>query len=143
MNIKEKIVEALKSAVKARDKQRTSVLRMVLAQIKDAEAASEKPDYLAAVSGYAKRLKKSVSEYERLEQPEKVADLKGEIAIVEEFLPKPFSEEEIERIVEEVIAANNFTLKDFGRTMKAVMETCKGAAEGKVVSRIVKGKLPP
>ncbi len=143
MNTKEKIAEALKSAVKARDKLRTSVLRMVLAQIKDTEAASDKPDYLAAVGGYAKRLKKSVSEYERLEQPEKVADLKEEIAIVEEFLPKPFSEEEIERIVEEVIAANNFTLKDFGRTMKAVMETCKGAAEGKVVSRIVKEKLSP
>jgi len=142
MDIKEQIVEALKAAVKARQKERTSVLRMILAQIRNAEAASDKPDYVTAVGAYAKRLRKSLSEYERLGQTEKATDLKKEIAIVEEFLPRPLSEEEIEKIVEEVIAANNFTRKDFGRTMKAVMERCKGAAEGKAVSRIVKEKLP-
>lgn len=100
MNVKERVTEELKCAMKAQDKLRTSVLRMVLADIKIADT-SGKPkdqiDYVEVVRGYYKKLKKTREEYEKLHLPDKVKELDGEIAIVEEYLPKQLPDDEIKK----------------------------------------------
>src|SRR5574337_642389 len=124
MNLKERVAEDLKSAMKAQDKLRTSVLRMILADIKIADT-SGKPkdqiDYVEVVRGYHRKLKKSREEYERLHLPEKVKDLDGEIAIVEEYLPKQMSDDEIKKIVHEAVETNRFTVKEMGTAMRLIM----------------------
>lgn len=144
MHLKERITEELKSAMKAQDKLRTSVLRMILADIKIADT-SGKPkdqiDYVDVVRGYCKKLKKSREEYEKLHLPEKVKELDGEIAIVEEYLPKQLSDDEIQKIVNEVIETNNYTAKDMGVAMKLIMSKYGGEVDGKKVQTYLKERL--
>lgn len=141
MSVKERVIEDLKSAMKAQDKLRTSVLRMILADIKIADT-SGKPkdqiDYAEVVRGYYKKLKKTREEYERLNLPEKVKELNGEIDIVEEYLPKQLSNDEIRKIVEEVIKANNYTAKEMGVAMKQIMSKHGSVVDGKKVQTILK-----
>ena len=144
MNLKERVTEDLKSAMKAQDKLRTSVLRMILADIKIADT-SGKPkdqiDYVEVVRGYQKKLKKSREEYERLNLPEKVKELDGEIAIVEEYLPKQLSDDEIKKIVNEVVETNKYTAKDMGIAMKQIMSKHGSMVDGKKVQIYLKEKL--
>lgn len=141
MNVKERVIEDLKSAMKAQDKLRTSVLRMILADMKIADT-SGKPkdqiDYAEVVRGYHKKLKKTREEYERLNLPEKVKELDREIVIVEEYLPKQLSNDEIRKIVEEVIKANNYTAKEMGVAMKQIMSKHGSVVDGKKVQAILK-----
>lgn len=141
MNVKERVIEDLKSAMKAQDKLRTSVLRMILADIKIVDT-SGKPkdqiDYAEVVRGYHKKLKKTREEYERLNLPEKVKELDREIVIVEEYLPKQLSNDEIRKIVEEVIKANNYTAKEMGVAMKQIMSKHGSVVDGKKVQAILK-----
>lgn len=144
MNLKERVAEDLKSAMKAQDKLRTSVLRMILADIKIADT-SGKPrdqiDYVEVVRGYHRKLKKSREEYERLHLPEKVKDLDGEIAIVEEYMPKQLSDDEIKKIVHEAVETNRFTVKEMGTAMKLIMSKHGSAVDGKKVQMYLKEKL--
>jgi len=144
MNVKERVTEDLKTAMKAQDKLRMSVLRMMLADIKIADT-SGKPkdqiDYVDVVRGYCKKLYKTREEYERLNLPEKVKELNGEIAIVEEYLPKQLSEDEIRKIVKETVETNKFTAKEMGLAMKQIMSKCGSVVDGKKVQMILKEML--
>ena len=144
MNVKDRVTEDLKSAMKAQDKLKTSVLRMILADIKIADT-SGKPrdqiDYVEVVRGYHKKLKKSREEYERLHLPEKVKELDGEIAIVDEYLPKQMPDDEIKKIVHEAVEANKFTVKEMGTAMKLIMGKYGNAVDGKKVQVYLKEKL--
>ena len=144
MNVKERVTEDLKTAMKAQDKLRMSVLRMMLADIKIADT-SGKPkdqiDYVDVVRGYCKKLYKTREEYERLNLPEKVKELNGEIAIVEEHLPKQLSEDEIRKIVKETVETNKFTAKEMGLAMKQIMSKCGSVVDGKKVQMILKEML--
>ncbi len=139
--IKDKITEALKVAMKAQDKLRMSVLRMVLSEMKLLETSGKEFKYIDAVKGYAKKLKKIIEEYERLKLPDKVNEIKAELAIVEEYLPKPMSDEELERVVTEVIKANKFTSKDMGNAMKIIMGKYSDVVDGKRVQALLREKL--
>lgn len=144
MNLKDRITEDLKTAMKAQDKLRTSVLRMMLADVKIADT-SGKPkdqiDYVEVVRGYYKKLKKTCEEYERLHLPEKVKELDKEVAIVEEYLPKQLSDDEIKKIVSEVIESNKFTAKEMGVAMKLIMSKYGSALDGKKVQMYLREKL--
>ncbi|GAB64020.1 MAG: GatB/YqeY domain-containing protein [Candidatus Jettenia sp.] len=144
MNLKDRITEDLKTAMKAQDKLRTSVLRMMLADVKIADT-SGKPkdqiDYTEVVRGYYKKLKKTCEEYERLHLPEKVKELDREIAIVEEYLPEQLSDDEIKKIVSEVIESNKFTAKEMGAAMKLIMSKHGSVLDGKKVQMYLREKL--
>ncbi|MEK6635229.1 MAG: GatB/YqeY domain-containing protein [Planctomycetota bacterium] len=144
MNGKERVTEDLKTAMKAQDKLRMSVLRMMLADIKIADT-SGKPkdqiDYVDVIRGYCKKLYKTREEYERLHLPEKVKELNGEIAIVEEYLPRQLSEDEIRKIVKETVETNKFTAKEMGLAMKQIMSKCGSVVDGKKVQMILKEML--
>ncbi len=144
MSLKDRIAEDLKTSMKAQNKLRTSVLRMVLADIKIADT-SGKPkdqiDYDEVVRGYYKKLKKTREEYERLKLPEKIMELDGEIAIVEEYLPKQLSDAELKKIVEEIIETNTFTAREMGAAMKLIMSKYGNLADGKKVQQCLKEKL--
>ena len=144
MDMKERITEDLKVAMKAQNKLRMSVLRMILADIKIADT-SGKPkdqiDYVEVVRGYYKKLNKTREEYERLNLPDKVKELNGEIAIVEEYLPRQLSDDEIKRIVNETIETNKFTAREMGAAMKLIMGKYGSVAAGKKVQMYLKEKL--
>src|SRR3970282_912585 len=144
MNVKERITEDLKVSMKAQNKIRPSVLLLILADIKIADT-SGKPkdqiDYVEVVRGYYKKLNKTREEYERLNLPDKVKELNGEITIVDEYLPRQLSDDEIKRIVHETIETNKFTAREMGAAMKLIMGKYGSVAAGKKVQMYLKEKL--
>ena len=140
-NLEKIIPDELKKAMKARDAERTSVLRMLLAEIKVAEKSGKDFKYIDILTGYGKKLRKSIGEYKRLNSMDNVCSLEKELSIVQEFLPEQMSTEQLNTIVEELIESNKFTIKDMGKIIRLVMEKHGDVVDGKQVQEIVKGKL--
>ncbi|GJQ59607.1 MAG: GatB/YqeY domain-containing protein [Candidatus Scalindua sp. AMX11] len=139
--MKERITEELKVAMKARDTTRVSVLRMLLAEMTHLEKSGEEFVYQDVVKGYAKKLRKAIEEYKRLDVPDRVEANVAELAIVDEFLPKQLSDDELEKIVREVVTSENYTSKDIGLAMRTIMGKYKDVADGKKVQSLLKGIL--
>ncbi|MCX6125877.1 MAG: GatB/YqeY domain-containing protein, partial [Proteobacteria bacterium] len=136
------IQEDIKTAMRAKDVTRLSVLRMVLSDIKYGQAKVNlqtelaESDVLVIVSGYQKKLIKSLEDYP---PGEKRDALLGEIRIVGEYLPKKATEEETAGAIAKVLAAS--TERNFGAVMKMVMVELGDAGDGRLVSQILKAKL--
>jgi uncharacterized protein YqeY len=134
--MKERITKEIKDAMKSGGKRRVSVLRMVLADIINVEKSGKEFKQIDVVRGYAKKLKKAIEEYERLHLQDKIESYNEELKIVEEFLPKQMSDEELETVVTELIELE--MPKDIGSAMKIVMGKYKDIADGKKVQALVK-----
>ncbi len=134
--MKERITKEIKDAMKSGDKLRVSVLRMLLADIINVEKSGKDFKYIDVIRGYAKKLKKSLEEYERLHIQDKITSYNEELKIVEEFLPKQMSDEELKQVVIELIESEK--PKDIGSAMKIVMGKYKDIADGKKVQALVK-----
>lgn len=140
-DLKASVTQQMTAAMKAGDKARTMVLRMVLSEIKRIEADKPDADPQAAVSAYAKTLRKSMAEMERLHQPDRVAQLQSEITIVDEFLPRQLDDAALAALVDQTLATlGPITPKDQGRALgavlKAVAATGAAADPAKVRERI-------
>lgn len=142
MSLKERINEDLKTAMKSRDKDRTSVLRMILSEVKYAQAAvnihQELPDdeVTKVVSTYFKRLEKSLSDYP---EGERRTAIQSEMKIVEDYLPKKASADDTNKAIDQVLAGT--ADRTFGPLMKEVLARLGGGADGKLVSQLLKQRL--
>lgn len=142
MAIKDRINEDLKTAMKAKDKDRLSVLRMILSEIKYAQAAVNvhqdlpEADVLKVVATYQKRLTKSLDDYP---EGEKRTQIQTEIAIVDDYLPKKVGPDEVKKAIDEVLHATSE--RAFGPLMKEVLARLGSGGDGKVVSQLLKDKL--
>ncbi len=134
--MKDRITKELKDAMKSRDKLKVSVLRMLLADIVNVEKSGKEFKHIDVIRGYAKKLKKTIEEYERLQIKNEVDSCKEELRIVEEFLPKQLSDDELGRIVTALIESEKPA--DIGSAMKVVMGKYKDVADGKKVQALVK-----
>jgi hypothetical protein len=134
--MKERITKEIKNAMKSGEKLRVSVLRMLLADIINVEKSGKDFKHIDVIKGYAKKLKKTIEEYERLHINDKIASYNEELKIVEEFLPKQMSDEALETVVTELIELEK--PKDIGSAMKIVMGKYKDIADGKKVQALVK-----
>ena len=137
--MKDRITKELKNAMKSQDKLRMSVLRMLLADITNMEKSGKDFECTDVVKGYAKKLGKTIEEYKRLNVQDRVNSCIEELAIVEEFLPKQMSDEELERVVTEIIESEK--PKDIGSAMKIVMSKYKDVVDGKKVQTLVRNML--
>jgi uncharacterized protein len=130
-------------SMKAGSKDRTQVLRMVLSEINSQEADKPDADPQVAVTSYAKKLRKAQADMERLHQPERVAALQAEIAIVDEFMPKQLDDAALEALVAATIAAlPGVTAKESGKVVGLVMKAAAGSADATKVRTLVATKLP-
>lgn len=145
MSLKEQLRDALKDAMRAKDAERKMVLRGALAAIKQAEVdigEQKEEDILAIVQKEYKGRKESIADAEKAERPDLIEAAKSEMTILEEFLPKGLTEEEVEAIVKEVIAqVGASSMADMGKVMGAVMPHTKGRADGGMVNQIVRKLL--
>ncbi len=134
--MKERIAEEIKNAMKSGDKLRVSVLRMLQADIINVEKSGKECKQIDVIRGYAKKLKKAIEEYERLHLQDKIESFNEELKIVEEFLPKQMSDEELKKVVTELLDSEK--PGDMGSAMKLVMGKYKDVADGKKVQALVK-----
>ena len=134
--MKERITEEIKNAMKSGDKLRVSVLRMLQADIINVEKSGKEFKQIDVIGGYAKKLKKAIEEYDRLNLQDKIISFNEELNIVEEFLPKQMSDEELRKVVIELLDSEKPA--DMGMAMKLVMGKYKEVADGKKVQALVK-----
>jgi len=152
MSLKENLFSDATEAMKSRDKDRLAVLRMVKSKIQEQEVqlrTRKGKDYqltdeetLGVITSYAKQRKQSIAAYREANRPDLAEQEEKELEILNSYLPKQLSREEIEKIVEESVAESGASsLKDMGLVMKTVMPRLKGAADGKLVNEVVRSKL--
>ena len=122
MELLNRLTDDMKTAMKSGQKDRLSVIRMLLSDVKNIDLMPNKPTAEQAVEAYGKKLRKSMEEYEKIGKPDEVAKLKTELAVVEEYLPKKASAQDAERLVDEFLAKNSFTEKQIGQAMGAFIK---------------------
>jgi len=140
------IEDELKDAMKARDAQRRDALRLILNALKSSEKELQRPlsddEELQVLQRERKRRIEAAEAFRAGGREEQAESEENELAILEEFMPEPLSEEEIEEIVDDAIAEVGATsMGDLGRVMADVMPQIAGRADGSVVSQIVREKL--
>jgi hypothetical protein len=149
MSLPDQIQKDIVSAMKARDERRLSTLRMVKAALKNKEiekmSALDDKESIAVLSTLIKQRKDSIEQFAKGGRQEMADKEQAEISVIEGYLPKAASADEITAGVRVVIAEMGApTIKDMGSVMKNVMARFQGAGirvEGKTVSEIVKREL--
>jgi uncharacterized protein YqeY len=146
MTLVEEMEEEVREAMRARDDERRDALRLILSSLKSAEKELLRPlsedEELQVLQRERKKRIEAAEAFHAAGRAEQAAKEEGELAILEEFMPEPLAEDEIERIVDDAIAENGATsLRDMGRVMADVMPQIAGRADGSAVSQIVREKL--
>jgi uncharacterized protein YqeY len=141
MDLLTRLQDDMKTAMKTGQKDRLSVIRMLISDVKNIDLDPKKPTAEDAVAAYAKKLRKGLEEFEKVGRPEEAAKLKTEIAVVEEYLPKKASPDETERLVDAFLKGKSFTEKQVGQAMGAFLKEHGGKVDGAVVNPILRRRL--
>ena len=147
MTLKDQIIADMIAAMKAKDAERTSTLRMIKAAItnreKDGGAEVTDEEVLKLLRTQVKQRRDSVEQFEKGGRQELADKEKAEIVIIEAYLPQAASQDEIDQAVAAAISETGASsMKDMGAVMKATMAQLAGKnADGKMVSEAVKAKL--
>ena len=141
--LKEKLLEDLKNCMKDKNVVRKNVIQMVRAAIlqveKDNGITLDDNQIIDIIAKESKKRKDSLVEYEKSGREDLINELKEEINILAEYLPKQLSMEEVEKIVKEVIEEEGATsMKDMGKVMKAAKEKIGAASDGRTINEVVK-----
>jgi uncharacterized protein YqeY len=135
-----KINGDLQSAMKAKDELRLSVLRMMKSKILYVNARGDLPDaeVIKIINKYGKDIKESIEEFTKVGRSVEAETCRKELAIVQEYLPKELSPEEIKAVVQQTIQEMGAaSIKEMGNVMKAVIAKAPGI-DGKIVSQLVR-----
>jgi len=147
MSLNERLSDDLKLAMKARDQLRMDAIRMVKAALQNKEIelkkALDEAEMSRVLIGLVKQRKEAVEQYQKGKRQDLADKELKEIAIIEAYLPKAMSQEEIVKIVEDAIKETGaVAAKDMGKVMKAVMAKLAGqAVDGKQLSDLVRTRL--
>jgi len=136
----------LKDAMVARDAERRNTLRLILASLRGAEKELQRPlhddEELQVLQRERKRRREAAEGFRAGGREDQADAEERELAVLEEFMPEPLSEEDLEEIVDDAIAEVGATsMRDFGRVMADVMPQVSGRADGSAVSQLVREKL--
>ena len=146
MSLIARIEEELKQARLARENERRDALSLILASLRSAEKELQRPlsddEELQVLQRERKRRLEAAEAYEQAGREEQADAEEFELDVLEEFMPDPLDEDELEEIIDDVIAEVGATsLRDLGRVMADVMPQVSGRADGSTVSQLVREKL--
>ena len=147
MNLKEKVNEDLKEALKSGDKIRLQTIRSIRALILEFEKSGSGKEFneeeeIKLLSSAAKKRKESIEQYKNAGRNDLAQNEEAELNIIMGYLPKQLDEKEIENKIREIAKELGAETKaDFGKLMSAAMKELKGRADGKVVKLIVEKVL--
>ncbi|MED3563712.1 GatB/YqeY domain-containing protein [Bacillus xiapuensis] len=147
MSLLERLNNDMKQAMKNKEKDKLSVIRMVKASLQNEAIKLGKNELseeqeLTVLSREVKQRKDSLHEFDKAGREDLVDKLRTELSIVELYLPKQLSEEELSDIVKETIAETGATSKaDMGKVMAAIMPKIIGKADGSLVNKLVQQHL--
>jgi uncharacterized protein YqeY len=141
MDLLTRLQDDMKAAMKSGQKERLGVIRMLISDVKNIDLDPRRPTAEDAVAAYAKKLRKSVEEYEKIGKADEAAKLRSEIAVVDEYLPKKAAREDTERLVDAFLAGKSFTEKQVGQAMGAFMKAHGGQVDPAVANQLIRQRL--
>ena len=145
MSLNDTLMQDMKSAMKAKDKEALTTIRSLKAAVMNYKIKVghdlTSDDELTVLSSALKQRKESLEEFTKAGRDDLIAQTKKEMQLIEKYMPKQMSKEELEQTVEETIKVGASSKKDFGKVMQALMPKIKGKADGKAASSIVGKKL--
>jgi uncharacterized protein len=146
MTLLARLEEELKQAMLARDDARRDALRLLLSSLRGAEKELQRPlhedEELQVLQRERKRRLEAAEAFRGGGRDDQADAEEQELAVLEEFMPEPLSEDALEEIVDSAIAEVGATsMRDFGRVMADVMPQVSGRADGSAVSQLVREKL--
>lgn len=144
--LKDRLQEAVKDAMRARDKERLSTLRLVMAGIKQREVDEriemDDSQLIALLDKMCKQRRESISQYEAANRQDLAEKEAAELTIIQEFLPQPLTEAELETLIKQTISDLDASgMKDMGKVMGVLKPIIAGRADGGLVSQKVKQYL--
>ena len=146
LSLSEQIMSDMKEAMKARDKVRLNTVRMIKSALMNEKIKAghdlTAEEELTVLSREKKQREESIEEFTKANRKDLADETKQELAIVESYLPKQMTQEEVNQAVSSAIAEANAQGKsDFGKVMKVLMPKIKGKADGKAASDVVRKQL--
>lgn len=146
MTLKERLADDLKSAMKEKNVIRKNTVQMVRAAVlqfeKDNKVTLEDDGVLEVIAKQLKQRKDALPDYEKSGRDDLIADLKAEMDVLMEYLPKQLTREELEIIVKEIIEeVGAASVKDMGKVMAAAKAKTVGRADGRMINEVAKALL--
>lgn len=143
--LKGRLMQDLKAAMKNKDTQRKDVIQLIRAGIlqveKDEQTELDDDEIQKIIQKELKKRQETIAEL-RGQRPEAIEELEQEMAIIQSYLPEPLSDEELDRVVRDTIDELGATsMKDMGRVMQALMPKVGSQADGKTVNQKVREHL--
>jgi uncharacterized protein len=146
MSLIARIEDELATAMRERDAERRDALRLVLSNLRSAEKELQRElndqEELQVLQRERKKRLEAAEAFRAAGNEKRAADEERELSVIEEFMPEPLSEEDLETIIDDAIAECGATsIRDLGRVMADVMPQVAGRADGAAVSQLVREKL--
>ena len=150
MSLKEKIDQDLKNSMKSGDKDRLNAIRSIRAALHEKEvsirvggkAVLSDDQEIEVLVSLAKKWRDAIEQFTAGNRPDLAATELSELSVIEEYLPEPVSDDEINSIVKDVVAKTGASsMKDIGKVMGEAMKALKGKADGTKVQQVVKSLL--
>jgi uncharacterized protein len=146
MSVIEQLSSDMKAAMKAGEKEKLGVIRMLLSEAKNADLQKPVATPEQMIERYIKKLGKSLEEFEKVGRAGEVAQLKSEIEIASAYLPKKKDAAQTEALVVQFLSSNpTLTAKDLGKATGLFMKTYNAAGDldAGLVNQLLRSKLPP
>lgn len=146
MSILLQLTEDMKQALKANDKLKLSTIRLLISQLKNVRIDSGKDlspeEEISVLMNAAKKRKEAIEAYQSGHRPDLMEKEQQELEIIQQYLPVPMSDAEIEKAITEIMASTGASsLKDLGRVMSEAMKVLQGRVDGRKVQQLVRSKL--
>lgn len=147
MSLQERLTDDMKQAMRAKQKDRLTTIRMVKASLQNEAIKFGRQDLteeeeLTVLNREMKQRRDSLREFESAGRHDLVEKIQAEIVVLEAYMPKQLSEEEVQEIVDAAIAQTGASApSDMGKVMGIVMPQLKGKADGALINRLVKQRL--
>lgn len=146
MSLTAALQDAMKAAMRAKDKARLSAIRMILAEVKrvevDSRCAVDDTQVLVILDKMQKQRRDSMAQFEQANRPDLAAIEHAELAVIGEFMPTPLQADEIKALIAQVIAEQGAqTMADMGKVMAIIKPQAQGRADMAAISQLIKAQL--
>ncbi len=151
MSLRNKIDEDYKQSIKNKDQQKIDTLRLIRSAIKDKDISSRtsenkeginETEILSLLLNLIKQRNDSIEQFQKAKRDDLIKNEKSEIEVIKYYLPQQKTQEETEKIINEIISSNNLeSIKDMGKLMSIVKNDYAGEVDMGLVGKIAKSKL--
>ena len=151
MSLRNKIDEDYKQSIKSKDQQKIDTLRLIRSAIKDKDISTRTSEnkegindveILSLLINLIKQRKDSIEQFQKAKREDLIKNEQSEIEIIKEYLPQQKTQEETEKIINEIIVSNNLeSIKDMGKLMSIIKNDYAGEVDMGLVGKIAKSKL--